>query len=50
MTAFVLVGFLGILAYDLQYNVNNRPYTFNVRDKFLSPEEHHRTKINLAKS
>ena len=39
MTAFVLVGFIGILVYDLTENIRNKPYTFEVRDKFMSPEE-----------
>ena len=39
MTAFVLVGFIGILMYDLQENIINKPYTFVVRDKFMAPEE-----------
>ena len=37
MTAFVLVGFIGILIYDLSENIRNKPYTFTVRDKFMSP-------------
>ena len=28
MTAFVLVGFIGILVYDLSENIRNKPYTF----------------------
>ena len=39
MTALVLVGFIGILVYDLTENIKNKPYTFEVKEKFMSPEE-----------
>ena len=39
MTAVVLVGFISVLVYDLTENIRNKPYTFEVRDKFMSPEE-----------
>ena len=38
LTLFVFVGFVSILVYDLSVNIRDRPYTFEVRDKFLTPE------------
>jgi len=34
--------------YDLSYNISNKPYTFEIRDRFMSPEEHMNTKLNLG--
>ena len=48
MTAIVFIGFIALLVYDLSYNISNKPYTFEVRDKFMSPEEHMATNINLG--
>ena len=48
MTAVVFIGFTSLLIYDLSYNIENKPYTFTVRDKFMSPEEHMATKVNLG--
>ena len=49
MTAVVLVGFIGILMYDLEENIRNKPYTFSVRDKFMSPEETRNAKVIIGK-
>ena len=49
MTTVVLVGFIGILVYDLEENIRNKPYTFNVRDKFMSPEETRNAKVIMGK-
>ena len=48
ITAVVFVGFTFLLVYDLQYNISNRPYTFEVRDKFMAPEEFRATKVNFG--
>ena len=48
MTAFVLVGFIGILIYDLSQNIRNKPYTFTVRDKFMSPKETESLKVIIG--
>lgn len=48
VTALVFTGFIYLIVYDLQENINNKPYTFEVRDKFMSPEEHMATKVNLG--
>ena len=48
LTAIVFVGFVYLIVYDLQYNINNKPYTFEVRDRFMSPEEQKATVINLG--
>ena len=39
MTAFVFTGFIGILIYDLQENIRNKPYTFTVKDKFFTEDQ-----------
>ena len=46
MTAFVFIGFIGILMYDLTENIRNKPYTFTVRENFLSAEEQRSTVVN----
>ena len=38
MTVVVFVGFISLVMYDLTENINNKPYDFNVRDKYMSPE------------
>ena len=48
MTALVFIGFIYLILYDLQDNINNKPYTFEVRDKYMSPEEHKATVVNLG--
>ena len=48
MTAFVLVGFIGILVYDLSENIRNKPYTFEVRDRYMSPEETRNAKVIMG--
>ena len=48
LTAVVFIGFTTLLVYDITYNISNKPYNFDVRDKFMSPEEHIATKINLG--
>ena len=49
MTTFVLVGFIGVLVYDLSENIKTQPYTFTVRDKFMSPEETRNAKVIMGK-
>ncbi len=48
ITAIVFVGFSALIVYDLSYNISNKPYTFEIRDRFMSPEEHMNTKLNLG--
>ena len=48
MTAFVFIGFVFLLIYDLEYNVRNKPYTFKVQDKYMTREEHVSTTFELA--
>ena len=48
MTAVVFVGFIYLLVYDVQENIRNKPYTFEVRDKYLSPKEHNAAVVNLG--
>ena len=48
LTAFVFTGFISLLIYDLWDNIENKPYTFNVQDKYMTPEEHRATTLNLA--
>ena len=48
MTTFVLVGFIGILLYDISENIENKPYAFIVRDKFMSPEETRNAKVIMG--
>ena len=48
ITTFVFVGFIFLLVYDLQENINNLPYTFEVRDKYMSPREHKARVVNLG--
>ena len=48
MTAVVFIGFIYLLVYDVQENIRNRPYTFDVRDKYLSPEKHRDSVVNLG--
>ena len=49
ITTFVLVGFIGVLIYDLTENIRNKPYTFTVRDKFMSPEETQKAKVFIGR-
>ena len=48
LTAFLFTGFISILLYDLAQNVRNKPYSFIVQDKFMTPEEHVATRVSLA--
>ena len=48
LTAFVFVGFVSLLVYDLSVNISYRPYTFEVQDKFLTPKEKLATSLNLG--
>ena len=48
ITAVVFIGFTYLLLSDLSYNISNKPYTFEVREKFMSPEEHMATEVNLG--
>ena len=48
LTAVVFIGFTYLLLSDLSYNISNKPYTFEVREKIMSPEEHMATKVNLG--
>ena len=40
MTSIVFAGFIFLIMSDLTDNINNKPYKFDIRDKFMSPEEH----------
>ena len=44
----MFVGFTGLIVYDLSYNISNLPYTYEIRDRFMSPEEHMATELNLG--
>ena len=48
MTAVVFVGFTALLVNDLSFNITNKPYSFDVRDKFMSPEEIIETDVDLG--
>ena len=48
ITTFVLVGFIGVLIYDLKENISNKPYTFKVRDRSMKKEEVGETELNFA--
>ena len=48
LTAFVFAGFVSLLVYDLSVNISNKPYTFEVQDKFLTPEEKLAASLNLG--
>ena len=48
ITAIVFVGFTFLLVYDFSYNISDKPYTFEVRDKFMAPEEFMATKVNFG--
>ena len=48
ITAIVFIGFTALVIQDLSYNLSNKPYTFEVRDKFMSSEEHMATEVNLG--
>ncbi len=48
MTAVVFIGFTALLVNDLSFNITNKPYSFEVRDKFMSQEEMIETNIDLG--
>ena len=48
LTAAVFMGFIYLILNDLADNINNKPYTFEVKDRYLSPEEHRNTVVNLG--
>ena len=48
VTATVFIGFVFLILSDLIDNINNKPYTFTVRDRYMSPKEHTATKVNLG--
>ena len=48
MTVIVFVGFISILMYDLTENIKNKPYTFTVRDKYMSPEVHQTARVDIG--
>ena len=48
VTAVVFVGLIYLIISDLQENINNKPYAFKVQDKYMTPEEHIATRLNLA--
>ena len=39
MTVSIFMGFGYLLINDIQYNINEKPFTFEVKDKFMSSEE-----------
>ena len=39
MTVGVFMGFGYLLLNDFSYNVNQKPFTFEVKDKFMSADE-----------
>ena len=45
MTSIVFVGFIYLILSDLSDNINNKPYTFDVKDKYMSPEEHRAKRV-----
>ena len=46
----MFVGFIYFILSDLSDNINNLPYTFEVKDKYLSPEEHANTVVNFGEN
>ena len=48
ITAIVFTGFTALILNDFFYNISNKPYSFEVRDKFMSSEELKATKVNLG--
>ena len=48
VTMMVFVGFIYLILNDLSNNINNLPYTFEVRDKYLSPKEQRERVVNLG--
>ena len=48
MTSIVFVGFASLLVYDTTYNISNKPYSLEVRDKFMSSEELMATQVNFG--
>ena len=48
LTAFVFVGFVSLLVYDLSDNVSNKPYTLKVEDRVMTAEEHQATRVNFG--
>ena len=48
MTITVLAGFAYLLLNDVVYNLNEKPYTFEVSDKLISAEECGKTEINFG--
>ena len=48
MTIAVFIGFGYLLMNDVSYNHNEKPYTFEVKDKFMSSEEASETVLNMA--
>ena len=48
MTSLVFVGFIYLIVYDLQSNISKKPYTFEVRDKYMSPEEHLAERVEVG--
>ena len=50
VTTIVFVGFIYFILSDLSDNINNLPYTFEVKSKYLSPEEHRNTVVNFGEN
>ena len=50
VTTVVFVGFIYFILSDLSNNINNLPYTFEVKTKYLSPEEHRNTVVNFGEN
>ena len=42
------MGFGYLLINDIRYNLNEKPFTFEVKEKFMSEAEASETKLNLA--
>ena len=47
MTVGVFMGFGYLLINDIMYNINVKPFTFEVKEKFMSEEECSETEIHL---
>ena len=44
----VFIGFIYLILSDMTDNINNKPYTLEVKDKYLSPEEHEAAGVNMG--
>ena len=48
MTVGVFLGFGYLLLNDISYNLNKKPFTFEVKEKYMSAKETAETSLNLA--